>query len=148
MLSNSRQVANHKKKIWESYHNQKFKKKQTDHSEQNKQNLSTLLKNTDYSGAPETLAVFVERSLTTETRKALAIHIFIHAYNIGMGILPAASVCAKVTGMSSKTVRNWTTEFLEINQLCPIDTEIINDVMFSARGNHAKTISLFTSVEF
>ena len=55
---------------------------------------------------------------------------------------------AKVTGMSSKTVRNWTTEFLEINQLCPIDTEIINDVMFSARGNHAKTISLFTSVEF
>ena len=46
---------------------------------ENKQTLSTLLQNRN-DDATECLAMFVERSLTTETPKAMAVHAFINAY--------------------------------------------------------------------
>ena len=91
----------------------------------------------------------MERNFTTETQKAMAIHAFLQAYNTGMGIVNAAELSASIVGVCSKSIRNWATEFLEAAQQCPIDDlDLIQDLMSSVRGNHAKAVSLFACSEF
>jgi len=55
---------------------------------------------------------------------------------------------ADIVGVSSKSVCNWATEFLEATQKCRMDEDLIQDLMASVRGNHAKTISLFVCSDF
>ena len=126
---------------------EKKKANDGDQTEQNKQTLNTLLQNRN-DDATECLSIFVERNLTTETQRAMAIHAFIKAYNTGMGILNAAELSADIVGVCSKSVRNWATEFLEATQKCRMEQELIQDLMSSARGCHSKTISLFACSEF
>ena len=70
------------------------------------------------------------------------------AYNTGMGIVKAAKLSADIVGVCSKSVRTWATDFLEAAEQCPMDEDFIEDLMSSARGNHAKTISLFAHSDF
>ena len=126
---------------------EKKKANDGDQTEQNKQTLNTLLQNRN-DDATDCLSIFVERNLTTETQRAMAIHAFLKAYNIGMGILNAAELSVDIVGVCSKSVRNWATEFLEATQKCRMEQELIQDLMSSARGCHSKTISVFACSEF
>ena len=124
--------------IWEE-------KENPNDGNQNKLTLNTLLQNRD--DATECLSIFVERSLTTETQKAMAIHAFLAAYKTGIGILNAEELSADV-GVCSKSVCNWATEFLEATQKFQMDEDFIQDLMSSTRGVDTKTTSLFACSEF
>ena len=79
--------------------------------------------------AIESLSVFVERNLSTETQKSMAIHAFIQCCSKGKGILQASDFSSSICSVSSTT-------------------PIISQLMSSRRGQCAKHISLYNCTEF
>ena len=98
------------------------------------------------------LGLFMERNLSPEMMKALAVHIASQAIlQHNMGIMTASKLSASITGCSDQVIRRWTREynltFQEMDQ-DTLDDELIMEFMSSSRGHHPKIYSLYMCDEF
>lgn len=85
---------------------------------------------------------YIERNITTEMQKAIAIQLFSTATKCwGKGILEAASLAADVTGVSAFTIRKWASEYyLSLVDVAPdsVDLDDIGSRLSSNRGKFCK----------
>ena len=81
---------------------------------------------------------YVERNVSTEMHRALAIQVFTAGVTLwGLGIVEAASRAADVTGVSAYTVRKWTSQYyMSLVDVSPesIDHDVMEDLLSSERG--------------
>ena len=86
---------------------------------------------------------YIERNITTEMQKAIAIQLFSTATKCwGKGILEAASLAADVTGVSAFTIRKWASEYyLSLVDVAP-DSVDLDDIGSRLSSNRRKFCKL------
>ena len=117
-----------------------MKKRQRSDCTRNDDSLLHIFTNNPvvYNKGRECIADYINRNVTLETKKAIAIHVMTSAMsNLECGIVEAAKFASHVSGYSTECVRRWAFSFFTITVhscLDGIDDEFVQTELSSDRG--------------
>ena len=102
----------------------------------------------------DSLAAFIERNVSHEVLKAMAIHVMLTALqNQNCTILEASKYAADCCGFNSECIRRWASAYISTGSTCSVDElsgdECITNILSSNRGRHENhAVSLVNNEDF